>query len=356
MNGGPRRVVGISCYFLSVSGSSIYLGHTAHPRLTILGVLHATYPTVTEAVLNALSLCENLYSFTWVDDTPALPTIFLSFLKILRDLPLRALTLRTYSDPGEDTWAFLNTIPNLHKVAIWCMNGPPRVLQGWAPLLGSTLTELELGVRTDRTDRGSANDSLYLYLQRCAGVPETILIAVLSQLSRLRDLRLKGAPSSAIPYILTSLPALVALDTEYLRPSPPRSSDRDAPLPLLRRLTVRTSSVDLQGPAQLWSWLCALTPRPSLETLTLNTFSTAGQTNIPRGFLLSLARRHASTLRKFLVNMTQLTLEDVQCICELFPLLEELSCAVASHDAVRTLFLLYHFANSFLFDTPPRSQ
>jgi hypothetical protein len=166
------------------------------------------------------------------------------------------------------------------------------------------------------------------------------LIAVLSQLSRLRDLRLKGAPSSVIPDILTSLPALVALDTEYLRPSPPRPSDRDAPLPLLRRLTVRTSSVDLQGPAELWSWLCALTPRPSLETFTLNTFSTAGQTNIPRGFLLSLARTHADTLRKFLVNMTQLTLEDVQCVCELFPLLEELSCAVASHDAVRTLFLL----------------
>jgi hypothetical protein len=145
-----------------------FLEHTAHPRLTVLGVLHATYPTVTEAVLRALSLCENLYSFTWVDDTSALPSVFLSFLRILRDLPLRALTLRTYSDPGEDAWAFLNTIPNLQKVAIWCMNGPPRVLQGWAPLLGSTLTELELGVRTDRTNRGSANDALYLY---CSDVP-----------------------------------------------------------------------------------------------------------------------------------------------------------------------------------------
>ena len=142
-------------------------GHAAHPHLTVLGVLHATYPTVTEAVLKALSLCENLYSFTWVDDTSALPTVFLSFLKVLRDLPLRALTLRTYSDPGEDAWAFLNTIPGLQKVAIWCMNGPPRVLQGWAPLLGNTLTELELGVRTDRTDRGSANDPLYLSVAMC---------------------------------------------------------------------------------------------------------------------------------------------------------------------------------------------
>lgn len=58
--------------------------------------------------------------------------------------------------------------------------------------------------------------------------------------------------------------------------------------------------------------------------------------SIPRGFLLSLARRHADTLRRILFNMTQLTLEDVQCVCELFPRLEELSCAVASRDAVRS--------------------
>ena len=49
----------------------------------------------------------------------------------LRHLPLRhrrcplcALTLCTYSDPREDVWAFLNTIPDLQNVAIWCMNGP----------------------------------------------------------------------------------------------------------------------------------------------------------------------------------------------------------------------------------------
>jgi hypothetical protein len=163
---------------------------------------------------------------------------------------------------------------------------------------------------------------------------------VLSQLPCLRDLRLKGAPSSAIPDILTLLPALVVLDTEYLRPRILCPLDRDAPFPLLQRLTVRTSSVDLQGPVQLWSWLCTLTPRPSLESFTLYAFSTAGPTSIPRGFLFSLARRHADTLRQFLVNMTQLTLEDVQCVCELFPHLEELSCAVATHDTVCCLFFV----------------
>lgn len=193
------------------------------------------------------------------------------------------------------------------------MHGPPRVLQGWAPRLGSTLTELDLG--------------------RCAGVPATVLVAVLSQLPHLRDLRLKGAPSSAIPDILTSLPALVALDTEYLRQGWLRPLGHDTPLPLLEQLTVRTSSVDLQGPVQLWGWLRALTPHPSLESFTLYAFSTAGQMSIPRGFLLSLAHRHADTLRRILLNMTQLTLADVQCVCELFPQLEELSCAVASRDA-----------------------
>jgi hypothetical protein len=161
---------------------------------------------------------------------------------------------------------------------------------------------------------------------------------VLSQLPRLRNLRLKGARSSAIPEILASLPDLIVLDTEYLGPGLLYPLDRDSPFPLLQRLTVRTSSVDLQGPVQLWAWLRALTPCPSLESFTLNAFSTAGQTNIPRDFLLSLARRHENTLRRFLVNMTQLTLEDVQCICELFPHLEELSCAVASYDAVRSSF------------------
>ena len=162
---------------------------------------------------------------------------------------------------------------------------------------------------------------------------------MLSQLPRLRDLRLKGVSSGVIPEILTSLPALVALDTEYLRRGLLSSWYRDAPLPLLQQLTVRTSSVDLQGPVELWAWLSVLTSRPSLESFTLHAFSTAGQTSIPRGFLLSLAQRHADTLRQFLVNMTQLTLEDVQCLCELFPHLEELSCAVASPDVVRSFVL-----------------
>ncbi|THH18683.1 hypothetical protein EW146_g2341 [Bondarzewia mesenterica] len=301
-----------------------------HPAVTILqkpmlaryllatGVMHSSHPTITETVFAALRLCTNIYSFTWIDDNYSSGALFMSFLEILKDLRIRSLTIRTYSDLGEPAWAALNDFSGLQKIAIWCMDGPPRVLQGWADALGSSLTELELG--------------------RCAGVPATILISVLSQLPLLEDLRLKGAPSAAISDILSYLPNLHTLDTEFLGSGILRPSSSSDPLPRLRKLTVRTSSVDLQGPKQLWAWLHRLVPHSSLESFVLNAFSTQGQTSIPRNFLLALAHIHGDTLRSFLVNMTQLTLEDVECLCALFPGLEALSCAVASPDPVRSFF------------------
>ena len=134
--------------------------------------------------------------------------------------------------------------------------------------------------------------------------------------------------------ILTSLPNLEVLDTEYLGMGALRPVEDTPTMPRLRRLTVRTSSVDLQGPRQLWAWIRQLIPRASLESFTLNAFSTQGYMTIPRHFLLSLARTHGETLRSFLVNMSQLTLEDVECICSLLPHLRELSCATTSPDPV----------------------
>lgn len=43
-------------------------------------------------------------------------------------------------------WAQLKQLTGFRKVSIWCMEGPPRVLQGWSDKLGETLTHLELGV------------------------------------------------------------------------------------------------------------------------------------------------------------------------------------------------------------------
>jgi hypothetical protein len=178
-------------------------------------------------------------------------------------------------------------------------------------------------------------------------VPAGELIAVLAQLPRLRDLRLKGAPSEAMCDILAHLPELVALDTEYKAMSRAARAEHAArveytahakyaaPLPRLQRLTVRTSSVDLQGPKELWEWLPQLIPRPSLEAFTLHAFTTQGYMTIPPRFLQRLADVHSDTLRQFCVDQSQLALADIAFIAASFLELGELSCAVTSSSAVR---------------------
>ncbi|KAH9485727.1 hypothetical protein JR316_0002642 [Psilocybe cubensis] len=309
-------------------------------RVTETGAVHRgmflTYPNITRDTLAALSLCTNLRSMTWIDDISSRTSSnakLLAFIDVLRTLPIRELTIRTHTDLGEEVWSQLITLTGLQKVSIWCMEGPPRVLQGWSGPLGSTLTHLELG--------------------RCAGVPPTILITVLSQLPLLKDLRLKGAPATSIPTILTFLPNLESLDTEYLlsgsgsyynrRPRPykvirPGDEEEDEepeepPLPALRRLTVRTSSMDNLGPQKLWGWIRELVPRPGLESFRLHAFTfNMGYTGIPRMFILDLADAHGSTLREFIVGDAHLTLKDVECLCSKFPNLETLNCSLASPD------------------------
>ncbi|KAH7921451.1 hypothetical protein BV22DRAFT_1072325 [Leucogyrophana mollusca] len=267
-------------------------------------------PALTHDVTAALRLCTNLESATWIDDTETPEANFLPVLQVLRTLPLRALTIRTQYDVGEAAWEILNGITGLRYLSVWSLEwGPPRVLQGWAETLGSTLTHLELG--------------------RCAGVPATLLISVFMSLPHLLDLRLKGAPSPAIPAILACLPALVALDTEYLGSGnyrPPLT-----PLPRLSRLTIRTSSVDVQGPQRLWSWTRALVPhQATLRSFCLNAFSVQGQTAISRPFLVDIVRAHGETMREWAVGTTQMTLESIAYLCKECPELETLVCSVAS--------------------------
>ena len=120
-------------------------------RLTaFIGAVHRTslprYSSITEDTLKALALCENLESLTWIDDSSVKDPILLSFLAIVRLHPLREITIRTHSDLGEQVWSQLIALTGLRKISIWCMEGPPRVLQGWSESLGDTLTHLELGV------------------------------------------------------------------------------------------------------------------------------------------------------------------------------------------------------------------
>jgi hypothetical protein len=104
------------------------------------------YPGITQEALTALRLCQHLESFTWMDDSFTGGRILLYFLDVIRTLPLKELIIRSSCDLGEDAWIQLNKLTGLRKVVIWCMDGPPRVLQGWAENLGETLTHLNLGV------------------------------------------------------------------------------------------------------------------------------------------------------------------------------------------------------------------
>ncbi|GBE80846.1 hypothetical protein BKA93DRAFT_779846 [Sparassis latifolia] len=283
-----------------------YARYVRHVRETS-GVAFYT-PGLLPGCREALNLCTNLVSFSWSDDSAGVKydKVLLDYLDVLKGLNVQELTIHTYLGFSEEVWSKLKEFTNLRKVALWCMEGPPRIMQGWSEKLGSSLTTLELG--------------------RCAGVPATILVSVLSYLPSLRSLRLKGASSSAILEILSLLPNLTSLDTEYLGSGLLWCSDE--PLASLQELTVRTSSIDVQGPEHLWPWIRRLLPRPSLETFTLNSFSTLGDAFIPRRFLLDLAAVHRSTLKSFTVSSVQLTINDAQCICTLFPALEILTLSI----------------------------
>ncbi|KDQ56486.1 hypothetical protein JAAARDRAFT_36642 [Jaapia argillacea MUCL 33604] len=301
--------------------------YVRHVRET--GDVHKTLaslsPATSTSALTSLALCTNLQSFSWVDNTFSQghsQVLFMSSLLVLKTLhSLRDLTIRTSGDLGDEVWKELNGIGGLKRVSVWCMEGPPRVLQGWAGTLSGTLEELDLG--------------------RCAGVPATILISVFLQLPLLTILRLKGAPSAAIPTILTYLPNLHTLDTEYFSSGIYRFPSK--PLPLLKNLVIRTSSMDVDGPEQLWSWILGLVPghkggkggegKGSLETFTLHTFAVLGQTSMPRSFMLGLAKIHGETLKMFGIGTTQLSLDDVEFLCGRLRRLEELVCSTSSLDA-----------------------
>lgn len=296
--------------------------------------LRQSNPQITEDIVAALKLCTNLTSATWIDDTLTPEANFLPILDVLMTLPLRELTIRTQYDPGERVWARLNAIQGIRRLSVWSFErGPPRVLQGWADLLSASLTHLELGVSMNPLCLPSV--SLFP-LQRCAGVPQTILVSVFMKLPLLQDLRLKGAPCAAIMPIMTCLPNLIALDTEYSGFGNYRIPLAPLHLPRLQHLTVRTGSLDVLGPQQLWTWMTALVPhQQTLKSFTLNAFAVHGQTAIPRPFIVSLTGRHGKSLQEFAVGITQVTLEAVSYICSTCPQLQSLQCSVASPDVVR---------------------
>ncbi|KAG9312161.1 hypothetical protein JVU11DRAFT_7451 [Chiua virens] len=271
-------------------------------------------PKIVENIAAALRLCKNLVSATYIDDTESRIINFSPILHVLITLPLKELVIRTHHDLGEDAWGFLNTIKGLCRLSVWSLDsGPPRVLRGWAERLTPTLTHLELG--------------------RCAGVPPTILISVFLKLPLLRDLKLRGVPSAAIPAIIGCLPNLIALDTEYLGSGNYRVPS--TPLPALEQLIVRTESVDILGPDLLWTWTRSLLPHVgSLKSFTLNSFSVSGRMAIPWPFVVFLTTKQGQSLEELSVGIALLNLDSLSQLCLKCPSLSTVHCTVASPDVV----------------------
>lgn len=108
-------------------------------------------PQIIKDITAALRLCTNIESAKYIDDTDTPVLNFLPVVQVLVTLPLKELVILTRHDVGEDAWALLNRIKGIRRISVWSLDsGPPRVLQGWADELSSTLTHLELGVRSFR--------------------------------------------------------------------------------------------------------------------------------------------------------------------------------------------------------------
>ncbi|KAL4079121.1 hypothetical protein J3A83DRAFT_4356105 [Scleroderma citrinum] len=281
-------------------------------HVTETGAALRSNPCMAEDIIAALRLCTNLVSATWVDYDEAAETVFMPILEILMTLPLKELTIRTKYDVGDRAWALLDSKTGICRLSVWSLEwAKSRVLQGWAERLGPTLTHLQLG--------------------RCAGVPPAILISVFSQLPLLQDLRVKGVQSAAMPSIMACLPNLIALDTEFQRHG--NYHLPSTPLPRLQRLTIRTSSVDVFGPDQLWNWTCSLIPyEGSLQSFSLGSFAVQGRIAIPQSFVTRLLRRHGKSLVQFIVGIAEITPDSLIYLCLDCPSLESLECSVASAD------------------------
>jgi hypothetical protein len=279
-------------------------------------------------VLAALPLCTRLRAFVWSGSKDTFVSAhLLSILSALRShASLTSLAVRTTGILTEPCYDALKRFTALESVSLWALDGPPRYMQGWAGALAGSLRSLDLG--------------------RCAGVPGTLLVSALAPLRRLRALRVRGVMSSALPRLLARLPGLTALDTDYVAGALPPPGAED--MPALRHLTVRASSIDVDGPVNLWEWIMRLlAPRRAdrdreadgagapggLESFTLSAFALSGAMAAPHALLAFLVRHHARTLRRFVAGETRLERAGLRLLAGACGALAELGCALAVADA-----------------------
>lgn len=306
---------------------------------------------VFDEALEALALCTNLREYVISGSRPIREDHFLSFLKAVREhKTLRSLTVRTPGVISETVWSLMTKFTDLTSVAIWCMEGPPRFLQGWSPTLAPTLTHLELG--------------------RAAGVPATLLISSLSALSRLESLRIRGMQGSAMPTLLSRLPSLRILDTDYISGGLSRWQPM-LPAPRLRELTVRAGSLPHDDAPRLWEWITRLIPASAyqednqekepnsddeyehvpdlheastqvgsgygLESFTLY----AGGITFSTLFMTYLSAYHRNSLRKLILGSAHII--KLSHLCHSFSLVEQLEFAVVITNAVRARLIFCYY-------------
>ena len=96
--------------------------------------MHTRDPHLTTTVLEALRLCENIYSFTWVDDKSSFSMLFDAFLDVL-------LT----TDAGTD---------RMHEA--FDVNDPTQFSRDWFSWADSMFCDLAFAVAEDAA---AADDS-----------------------------------------------------------------------------------------------------------------------------------------------------------------------------------------------------
>jgi hypothetical protein len=144
------------------------------------GSIHKFGTKLFDNLLVALRKCEHLESFAWTEQADRLTTqphedpmahsvadqSLRGVTKVLRELPITELTIRSYVGLSEEAWSELIKISGLKKLSLWCMEGQPRVLQGWSEALGNTLTHLELGVSVTLISYIPLSDRIRAEVQR----------------------------------------------------------------------------------------------------------------------------------------------------------------------------------------------
>lgn len=137
------------------------------------------------------------------------------------------------------------------------------------------------------------------------------------------------------------MPLLRFLDTDY-NPSIAKGRPPEQPLiSKLQGLTVRTTTGAESGDVS--GWIKTLVPYPSLQSLKLLGFSVHGDNYLQRRFILDMARLHGQLLKQFHVTGASLSWPDVQCVCAMFPMVEDLSVLIFTNDIVS----LPHLAHKF---------